>query len=38
MLIIPNKLDPAYNKAGHFKFADANNDQVIDSRDRDFNR
>jgi TonB-linked SusC/RagA family outer membrane protein len=30
----PNELDPTYNKAGHFKFADTNNDKVINSKDR----
>lgn len=30
----PNELDPAYNKAGHFKFADVNNDGIINSDDR----
>jgi TonB-dependent starch-binding outer membrane protein SusC len=30
----PNELDPTYNKAGHFKFADVNDDQVINSDDR----
>lgn len=30
----PNQLDPAYNKAGHFKIADTNGDEVINSADR----
>ena len=30
----PNQLDPTYNKAGHFKFADVNGDDVINSDDR----
>ena len=30
----PNELDPVYNKAGHFKFADVNGDEVINSDDR----
>lgn len=30
----PNELDPAYNKAGHFIFADTNGDEVINSDDR----
>ena len=30
----PNQLDPTYNKAGHFKFADVNGDGVINSYDR----
>lgn len=29
-----NELDPTYNKAGHFKFADVNGDNVINSDDR----
>lgn len=29
-----NELDPTYNKAGHFKFADVNGDKVINSDDR----
>lgn len=31
---IPNELDPSYNKPGHFKFADVNNDGIINSDDR----
>lgn len=31
---LPNELDPTYNKAGHFKFADVNGDKVINSDDR----
>lgn len=30
----PNQLDPVYNKAGRFKFADVNGDKVINSKDR----
>ncbi|MCG6190774.1 SusC/RagA family TonB-linked outer membrane protein [Maribellus maritimus] len=30
----PNELDPTYNKAGHFIFADINDDKVINSDDR----
>jgi TonB-linked SusC/RagA family outer membrane protein len=31
---LTNELDPTYNKAGHFIFADINNDGVINSQDR----
>lgn len=30
----PNELDPTYNKAGHFIFADVNGDGAINSKDR----